>query len=28
MILNWIRTPKGWRMASDIALSIPTAPHS
>jgi hypothetical protein len=28
MILNWIRTPHGWRMASDIALPIPTAPHS
>src|SRR5262249_58398756 len=25
MILNWIHTPKGWRMASDIALPIPTA---
>jgi hypothetical protein len=28
MILNWIRTPRGWRMASDIALPIPPAPHS
>ena len=28
MILNWIHTPKGWRMASDIALPIPTAPYS
>jgi hypothetical protein len=27
MILNWIRTPQGWRMASDIALPIPP-PHS
>jgi hypothetical protein len=25
MILNWIRTPQGWRMASDIALPIPPA---
>jgi hypothetical protein len=23
MILDWIRTPEGWRMASDIALPIP-----
>jgi len=28
MILNWIRTPQGWRMASDIALPIPIPPHS
>ena len=28
MILNWIRTPEGWRMATDIALPIPPAPHS
>jgi hypothetical protein len=28
MILNWIRTPQGWRMASDIALPVPPAPHS
>ena len=28
MILDWIRTPKGWRMATDIALPIPPAPHS
>ncbi len=28
MILDWIRTPQGWRMASDIALPIPPAPHS
>jgi len=27
MILNWIHTPEGWRMASDIALPIPIAPH-
>ena len=27
MILNWIRTPKGWRMATDIALPIPPVPH-
>src|SRR5215472_2811565 len=27
MILNWIHTPDGWRMASDIALPIPTAPQ-
>jgi len=27
MILNWIHTPEGWRMASDIALPIPMAPH-
>jgi len=27
MILTWIHTPEGWRMASDIALPIPMAPH-
>jgi hypothetical protein len=26
MILNWVRTPDGWRMATDIALPIPPAP--
>jgi hypothetical protein len=26
MIVNWVRTPKGWRMAADIALPIPPAP--
>jgi SnoaL-like domain len=26
MILNWVRTPEGWRMATDIALPIPRAP--
>jgi hypothetical protein len=24
MILNWIKTPHGWRMATDIALPIPS----
>jgi hypothetical protein len=28
MILNWVRTPEGWRMATDIALPIPPAPQS
>ena len=28
MILTWIHTPVGWRMAADIALPIPPAPHS
>jgi hypothetical protein len=28
MILEWVRTPRGWRMATDIALPIPPAPHS
>jgi hypothetical protein len=28
MILDWIRTPEGWRMTTDIALPIPPAPHS
>lgn len=23
MIVNWVRTPSGWKMASDIALPIP-----
>jgi hypothetical protein len=26
MILDWVRTPDGWRMATDIALPIPSAP--
>ncbi len=26
MILDWIRTPEGWRMATDIALPIPPPP--
>jgi hypothetical protein len=28
MIIEWVRTPDGWRMATDIALPIPPAPHS
>jgi len=28
MILEWIRTPEGWRMATDIALPIPPPPPS
>jgi len=28
MIIDWVRTPEGWRMATDIALPIPPAPHS
>jgi hypothetical protein len=28
MILEWIRTSEGWRMATDIALPIPPPPHS
>ena len=28
VIMDWIRTPDGWRMASDIALPIPPAPQS
>lgn len=27
MILEWVRTPDGWRMATDIALPIPPAPR-
>ena len=27
MILEWVRTPEGWRMATDIALPIPRAPR-
>jgi hypothetical protein len=27
MILEWVRTPEGWRMATDIALPVPPAPH-
>ena len=26
MILNWVRTKDGWRMATDIALPIPPTP--
>lgn len=26
MILMWVRTPEGWRMATDIALPIPPTP--
>jgi hypothetical protein len=26
MIVDWVRTPEGWRMATDIALPIPPAP--
>ena len=26
MILDWVRTPIGWKMATDIALPIPPAP--
>jgi hypothetical protein len=28
MILTWVRTPSGWRMATDIALPIPPPPQS
>ena len=28
MILEWVRTPEGWRMATDIALPIPPVPRS
>jgi hypothetical protein len=27
MIVEWVRTPDGWKMATDIALPIPPAPH-
>ena len=27
MILEWVRTPDGWRLATDIALPIPSAPQ-
>jgi len=27
MILEWVRTPDGWRLATDIALPIPPAPQ-
>lgn len=27
MIIEWVRTPDGWRMATDIALPIPPAPQ-
>jgi hypothetical protein len=25
MIVTWIRTPEGWKMATDVALPIPPA---
>ena len=28
MILEWVRTSEGWRMATDIALPIPPVPRS
>jgi len=27
MILEWVRTADGWRMATDIALPVPPVPH-
>jgi hypothetical protein len=27
MILEWVRTPQGWRLATDVALPIPPAPQ-
>jgi hypothetical protein len=26
MIVNWVRTPAGWKMATDVALPIPPPP--
>ncbi len=26
MIVEWIKTPQGWRMATDVALPVPPAP--
>ncbi len=28
MIVEWVRTPEDWKMATDIALPIPPPPHS
>jgi ketosteroid isomerase-like protein len=28
MIVTWVRTPDGWKMATDVALPIPPAPAS
>jgi hypothetical protein len=28
MIVNWVRTPTGWKMAADIALPVPPVPPS
>jgi hypothetical protein len=28
MIVTWLRTSDGWKMATDIALPMPPAPHS
>ena len=27
MIVTWVRTPTGWKMATDVALPIPPAPR-
>ncbi len=26
MIVDWVSTPRGWRMATDIALPVPPVP--
>ena len=28
MILDWVKTPQGWKMATDVALPIPPPPNS
>jgi hypothetical protein len=28
MIVTWVRTPDGWKMATDVALPIPPPPQS
>ena len=28
MILEWIRTPAGWKLATDIAIPIPPSTHT
>jgi hypothetical protein len=28
MIVDWVRTPRGWKMATDIALPIPPPPRA
>lgn len=27
MIVDWVKTPQGWKMATDIAIPIPPPPH-
>ncbi len=28
ILMDWVRTPEGWKMASDIAIPVPPPPLS